>query len=195
MFGSTCEARRAGIYAPSAAMAKRAMVTNATRGQLNPWALTIAAVAPSGSNRQPHGNLARTGGGTAQHQVHDISASDQQHHPRQRRHENDKGERQRDLLDLSLPVRRDCQRTSAVRLRVGLGELLANYTCLGRGLSNTDTWLQPPLDHQHSQPAIFKFTLSGLACQRGFHRQRDVQVGAEPDIWPPEGFRGHSDHR
>ena len=33
VFGSTCEARRAGMYAPNAAMIKRAIVTSATRGQ------------------------------------------------------------------------------------------------------------------------------------------------------------------
>src|SRR5215472_7029995 len=34
VLGSTCDARRAGIYAPSAVIARRASMTGATRGQL-----------------------------------------------------------------------------------------------------------------------------------------------------------------
>ena len=41
--GSTCDARRAGMYAPTAAMARSASVTSATSRQLNPRALTMTA--------------------------------------------------------------------------------------------------------------------------------------------------------
>ena len=98
---------------------------------------------PTRSHRQPQGDLARSGGGAAQHQVHDVGASDQQHHPGQCHHQEERQGRRRILLDLGLPVRPNFQRAGAIRLRVGLGKLLADNSGLGRGLPNTYPRLKP----------------------------------------------------